>query len=93
MSFSAGKIIKDPSLDFDDWELDEAQCDEEGRNEHKFTLAKEFAQWLINEEAMGDVAKDAWSVTVSGHSNPEGEPVEGWSNDCVTVAVAQQNRE
>ncbi len=40
----------------------------------------------------GAVGTGEFDVNVSGHANPDHEPAEGWSNDCVTVSVSQRPR-
>ena len=47
---------------------------------------------LVKSGALGD--PDAkYYVSVSGHANPEHEPVAGWSNDHVTISVSQASKE
>lgn len=30
-----------------------------------------------------------YNIVISGHANPDHEPVEGWSNDHLTISISQ----
>lgn len=89
------------SYDFEDKDLTE-----ESEAEIKKTLVDNMDTWsreaydqigvamlmavqLTKSEAVGDPAAK-YRVVISGHANPEHKPLDGWSNDCVTVSVYQQ---
>lgn len=50
--------------------------------------ARSAAKNLIASGAIGDETR-SFTVTMSGHSNEGHEPADGWTNDCVTVAIQQ----
>ena len=43
---------------------------------------------LIDSGVVGDETKK-FSVTISGHANPNHEPAAGWANDALTIAIVQ----
>jgi hypothetical protein len=54
----------------------------------QFDAACTAADIVINSGSIGDSAKD-FSISLSGHSNPNHEPTPGWANDCVTINIYQ----
>lgn len=56
----------------------------------QFAAARAAVKELVGSGAFGDGSKE-FSVQLSGHANPGHEPLEGWSNDCVSVHVAQRS--
>jgi hypothetical protein len=60
---------------------------EEHKQQHDVGLMS-AAQILMS----GIVGKDdkTYTVTISGHSNPDHEPLAGWSNDFISIHVVQQ---
>lgn len=43
---------------------------------------------LIASDAVGE-AGTTYSVSASGHANPDHKPVEGWANDTISVSITQ----
>lgn len=62
--------------------IDEAQ--------EQFDAARLVVADLVGSGAVGDGPVQA---TLSGHANPDHSPVEGFSNDCVTVSISQASQE
>jgi hypothetical protein len=56
------------------------------------SAASKAAQAIVKSGAMGD-PKAKYYVSVSGHANPDHEPVAGWSNDSLTISITQANKE
>lgn len=54
-------------------------------------IAKDATEAIENllEVVTPDDGTATLAVTVSGHSNPNQSPQEGWANDCVSVSVSQ----
>lgn len=55
-------------------------------------IAADAATKIIASGAVGGAGKE-YSVTVSGHANPDHEPLAGWANDELTVRVWQRSAE
>lgn len=51
--------------------------------------AAKAAASLLNSGALGD---GPWTLTLSGHANPDHKPAPGWANDAVTIAAYQAPR-
>lgn len=47
---------------------------------------------ILFTDALGGPEK-GYRVVVGGHGNPDHEPVEGWSNDCITINIYQLDEE
>lgn len=46
---------------------------------------------LLGSDAIGDRFKD-YSISISGHCNPEHQPRDGYATDNITVSVTQKGR-
>lgn len=55
----------------------------------EFEAAKAAALTLIDAGIVGDPDAHKFHVALNGHVNPNHEPAEGWSNDCVGVTISQ----
>lgn len=75
--------VEEPFTKIDAFGLD---TDEHKRQHDEALLAA--TQVLIN-GAVGSPNK-TYMLTLSGHGNPNHEPVNGWSNDFVSITVTQE---
>lgn len=51
--------------------------------------AKAAAIGLLKSGAVGSLEQSAFSVSLSGHANPDHAPRAGWSDDFITLNVSQ----
>lgn len=57
----------------------------------QFDAAEQAVRAIIDSGACGpDYDASRYYVTLSGHSNPDHAPREGYANDCVAVTVSQK---
>ncbi|WP_076260853.1 hypothetical protein [Intrasporangium flavum] len=97
MSYSIGGItVTDPAgLDaavtekVDEMKGNGATYLGEDHTQDSITNAAQAARALIESGALGE---GPWTVSLSGHSNPEHKPRAGWSPDQITVSVNQAPR-
>ena len=55
--------------------------------ESAITVAQIAAKVIIRSGAVGS---GNFAVYLSGHTNPNNRPQDGWGNDCITVSVTQK---
>lgn len=53
-------------------------------------VAVDLADAAITEEAFHNFEEYAWTVNISGHSNPENKPREGYVNDHLAIKIEQK---
>lgn len=53
--------------------------------------AVDAAGKIIASGVLGDPKKNRFSVRVSGHNNPNNEPVAGYSNETLSINIYQMN--
>lgn len=56
-------------------------------HDEQYTVALKVAQDVIESGAVGS---GDFTVTLSGHGNPNHEKLAGWGNDFVQITVSQQ---
>lgn len=82
MSWGATGSYKDGVLEF---ALESnVQTDEHAQ---QFTVAKEAVRDLVDSGAFGE---GEFSVSLSGHGNPNHEKTPGWANDFISITVTQK---
>lgn len=54
----------------------------------QISIARQVVNEIIISQAVG-IGKD-YTINISGHGNPEHEPVEGMSNDWLSVTINQK---
>ena len=54
----------------------------------QFDAVTEAVITLINSGSVGDASR-RFSMTLTGHANPNHEPRDGWANDAVTISLYQ----
>lgn len=90
MSYSMSFTVVDGMTDID-WEnFDKLPYDKQTKN--TLDEAVEYATMIVGSGILGDVEDYEFSVYVSGHHNPDCEPVEGWANDHLTLNIVQTKR-
>jgi hypothetical protein len=57
---------------------------------NQWQLARVVAAEILASGKVGAPEKD-WTVSLSGHANPNHEPKESWANDTITVTVSQKS--
>jgi hypothetical protein len=58
-------------------------------HQHQHDAALMAAVQALTTGAVGRPEK-TYDVSISGHSNPDHEPAEGWANDFISIQVTQQ---
>ena len=56
-------------------------------SEKALATAQRIARVMLESGAYGT---GTFTVSLSGHSNPDNKPVAGWSNDFVSISINQQ---
>jgi hypothetical protein len=88
MSYSY-KVKLQPGADIHHAEVEESSGVEDLETQEVLNTAhKAVVQHILDAGIVGDSSK-SYLITVSGHTNPGHEPRAGWSNDTVTITVAQ----
>lgn len=55
-------------------------------------VASAAVQDIVKSGALGDPSAKYY-VSMSGHANPDHEPVAGWSNDSLYISISQATKE
>jgi hypothetical protein len=56
------------------------------------SVASKAIQAIVKSGALGDPTAK-YHISVSGHANPDHEPVSGWSNDSLYISITQASKE
>jgi hypothetical protein len=87
MSWSVSGELLHESLDFG--AMKEAALVQNPECADQFDAVSYAVKDLINSAAIGAWGK-RFNVAMSGHSNPNHEPRDGWANDAVTISISQK---
>lgn len=89
MSWSASTIVQRGENAYDAFE-NVGPTGQEGEHvDEAFEAALEAAHDLLASGSFGSESRE-YTVSLSGHANPDHAPVSGWANDCVTVSIQQK---
>lgn len=55
-------------------------------------VASKAVQTILKSGALGDPGAK-YFVSMTGHANPDHEPVAGWSNDSLAISISQASKE
>lgn len=47
------------------------------------------AQDIIESGVLGDINEHKFNVHITGHSNPDHKPADGWANDHIGITISQ----
>lgn len=56
------------------------------------SVASKAVQTIVKSGCLGD-PKAKYHVSMTGHANPDHEPVSGWSNDSLNISITQATKE
>lgn len=63
---------------------------EEPQVQDQVAIARSVAKLVVESGAVGNPETKDFSISISGHANPEHEKTPGWANDCISVSVYQK---
>jgi hypothetical protein len=87
MSWSVSATLPDPSSDVNT--MKESALSQNPECSDQFDAALAAMSTIIASGTVGDQSKQFY-VSMSGHSNPNHEPREGWANDMITISIRQK---
>jgi hypothetical protein len=78
----SAKVLHTPAVGNDDCPAERDLADK---------TASSRAIDILDSGVLGSTEEYGFSVSISGHVNPENKPRSGWANSCVNISIVQQS--